>query len=233
MEITGPNWPVTYNADGLATVHNADFIADPLFKRACAAGMATPHRFGEVHIEWRVYVCCWAALQAKHLDADYVECGVNTGIISRAIMEYIDFLSMDKQFYLLDTYEGIPVQDLRPDEAHLASDNAFYFDCYAGVLKTFAPFPNARVIKGRVPETLSEVDSNRIGFASIDMNNVAAEMAAAEFLWPRMVPGALIVLDDYGWRPYIAQKHAWDSFADQQGVRVFSLPTGQGLLIKP
>ncbi|MBU3706827.1 MAG: class I SAM-dependent methyltransferase [Mycobacterium sp.] len=195
--------------------------------------MATNTHYGTMHIEWRVYICCWVALQAKRLGADFIECGVNTGILSRAVMEYIDFASMSARFYLLDTYNGIPVDDLAEHEAHLASDNAFYPDCYADVLRTFAPFRNARVIRGRVPDTFDQVESDRFGYASIDMNHVAPELAAGEFLWPRLVSGAFVILDDYGWRNNFAQKQAWDAFAAEKGVSVLSLPTGQGLLMKP
>jgi O-methyltransferase len=101
----GPAWPLTFASDGLATVHNCDFINEPLFQKAYNLGLQTGHRFGpDLHIEWRVFVCCWAAYQAKQLDGDYVECGVNTGIVSRAVMEYIDFAGMtNRKFYLLDT----------------------------------------------------------------------------------------------------------------------------------
>ena len=42
-----------------------------------------------------------------------------------------------------------------------------------------------------------------------------------------------MVLDDYGWRPHILQKQAWDAFAVERGVRILALPTGQGLIVKP
>ena len=45
--------------------------------------------------------------------------------------------------------------------------------------------------------------------------------------------GAAVVLDDYGWEKHIVQKHAFDDFAGRMGVPILSLPTGQGLIIKP
>ena len=45
--------------------------------------------------------------------------------------------------------------------------------------------------------------------------------------------GAAIVLDDYGWFKHIEQKRAFDDFASRRGVQVLSLPTGQGLILKP
>ena len=93
--IIGPGWPVTFNGDGLATIHNSDFTRDPVFEAAYARSLATPHPYGkDIDVRWRVYICCWAALQVKHLDADYVECGVFTGIASSAAMHYIDFGQM-------------------------------------------------------------------------------------------------------------------------------------------
>jgi O-methyltransferase len=235
--INGPGWPLTYNADGVASVHNCDFINAPLFKEAYAAAAKTPHTFGpDLHIEWRVFVCCWAATQAIHLHADFVECGVFTGIFSSAVMRYIDFANRpERTFYLLDTYSGIPEEQINADESRLGiqGHNRFYSDCYEAALKTFAPYPNARIIRGRIPETLEQIDSARIGYVSMDLNIVEPEMAAAEYLWPRMVSGAIIVLDDYGWRPHINQKHAWDAFAAKHGLMVLALPTGQGLLVKP
>jgi hypothetical protein len=43
------------------------------------------------------------------------------------------------------------------------------------------------------------------------MNNTTPEIAAAERFWDRLVPGGIIVLDDYGWRKQINQKIAFDS----------------------
>jgi hypothetical protein len=59
-------------------------------------------------------------------------------------------------------------------------------------------------------------------------DNTAPEIAAAEHFWDRLVPGGIIVLDDYGWRKQINQKIAFDRFADARKINVLSLPTGQG-----
>lgn len=229
--------PLTYNSDGLATQHNCDFIRDPLFAEAYRLGISTGHRFGaNLHVEWRVFVCCWAAHQATHLNGDFVECGVNTGILSRAIMHYIGFENMpERKFWLLDTFQGIPEELLTHEEKRIGvqKQNVAYFDCYELVKKTFSRFSNAVIIRGRVPDTLVEVSSERVCYLSIDMNSVIPEIAAGEYFWDRLVPGAVVVLDDYGWSPHINQKIAWDKFADKRGVKILALPTGQGLIIKP
>ena len=65
-----------------------------------------------------------------------------------------------------------------------------------------------------------------------DMNCVQPEIAAAEYFWERLVPGAVMLLDDYGHAGHELQKEAFDRFSKHHGVPLLVLPTGQGLIIK-
>jgi hypothetical protein len=228
--------PLTYNTDGLATRHNCDFIRDPMFAAAYSYGASGGR--ANLHIEWRVHVALWIAQQAIQLEGDFVECGVNTGILSGAVMTALDFGKMPtRKFYLLDTFAGIPEEQITTAErsAGVADMNRKYQDdqLYGAVVEKFSRWSNAVVVRGRVPDTLSAIKSERVAYASIDMNVVEPEIAAGEFLWPLLSPGALVLLDDYGWTAHLNQKHAWDDFARRHGVTVLSLPTGQGLIMKP
>jgi O-methyltransferase len=224
---------VTYNQDGLATTHNADFMQDPRFLAAYEAGRSTGSwTFGELH--WRAYVICWAAERCSALPGDFVECGVNRGGFALAVINYTRFGNLDKKFYLLDTYEGVVECQITPAEKAAGVRAGEYEPCHDAVLRTFSPYAKqVRIIKGMVPDTLAQVDAEKIAFLSIDMNTREPEIAAAECFWERMASGGVIVLDDYGWRKHIEQKKAFDDFAKQRGVAVLSLPTGQGLIFKP
>ena len=46
------------------------------------------------------------------------------------------------------------------------------------------------------------------------------------------MPGAVVILDDYGWAGCLAQKRAEDTFLAERGYQVLELPTGQGMVIK-
>jgi hypothetical protein len=65
------------------------------------------------------------------------------------------------------------------------------------------------------------------------MNIANPEVAAMEFFWEKLVPGAVVLLDDYGFQDYCEQQQALDEFALSKGVSIATLPTGQGLLLKP
>lgn len=222
---------ITFNDDGLIAIHkDTSFLAKPRFQSAYAAGRATGS-WGELEPRWRAYVVCWAAERALKLEGDFIECGVNRGGNALTAMHYLNFQSVPKRFFLLDTFCGFP-ESQRADAASCNHDR--YADCYAEVVQTFRPYPNAIIVRGAIPGTLIRVASNKVAFLSIDMNCAEPEIAAADYFWDRLVSGAAIVLDDYAcgkW--YIRQKQAFDAFAQARGVRVLPLPTGQGLIFKP
>ena len=230
--------PLTYNQDGLATRHNADFMREPRFVEAYRVGVENGRP--DLQVQWRVHVALWCATQARELEGDFVECGVHTGILSGAVMTWLDFAKLaPRRFYLFDTWAGIPAEQVSEDERRLGvlEMNRKYQDgdrLYADIVKKFSRWPNATVVRGKVPDTLKAMEaSGRVAYASIDLNVASAEMAAADFLWPRIVPGGLMLLDDYGWAAHVMQKKAWDEWAARQGVMILALPTGQGLLQKP
>jgi hypothetical protein len=88
------------------------------------------------------------------------------------------------------------------------------------------------VIKGSVPEASHIEAPEKIAFMHLDINSATAEVGALEILFDRIVPGGLLILDDYGWLAYKEQKQAEDPFFAARGYHVLELPTGQGLVVK-
>jgi len=225
--------PLTYIKDGVATSNNSDFLHDERFKKAYAVAEQTSPWKG-FEMQWRTFIVCNLAEMVQRLPGDFVECGVNTGAYSRAVIEYIDFQKTRKTFYLMDTYEGLVPSQVTDAEKAAGVDAYFgtYANVYDQVVKTFAPF-NTRIIKGPVPDTLSQCDASQICYLSIDMNVVAPEIAAANYFWNKLVSGGVMILDDYGFPAHIEQKKAFDQFALEKRVSILYIPTGQGIIFKP
>ena len=223
---------ITYNQDGLTTVHNAGFMLQDDFKKAEQAGAATGS-WSDIH--WRVHTILWAAGHCNNIDGDFVECGTNKGGFARAILSYVDLTINQKSFYLLDTFEGLAEELMSAEEKGGGKKEHFentYKNCYDDVVKTFTPFSFVKIIKGTVPDTLINVKSDKIAFLSIDMNCVAPEIAALNFFWDKVSIGGMIVLDDYAYVTYGLQYEAHNVWAKEKGIKILSLPTGQGLIVK-
>lgn len=232
--------PRVYAQDGLISVHNHEFMRDAAFGRAYARGMQALGGREDYQWHWRVHVGLWAARCAWNVGGDFVECGVNRGFLSSAIMEHLDWDSGGRMFYLLDTFAGLDERFVSGPELRqgaLAKNReelatGFYVSGAASVEANFAQWKNWRIIVGAIPDTLEQVGSTRIAYLHLDMNCAPPEIAAAEYFWDRLADGAIVLLDDYAYRGFEAQKSAMDAFAARKDVSVCALPTGQGLMIK-
>ncbi len=112
-------------------------------------------------------------------------------------------------------------------------ERGFYTFDVDAVRKNFSQWRNCEIIVGAIPETLPRVRSDRIAFLPLDLNCSPPEVAAIEALWDHLAPGAFVLLDDYAYIGYRSQKLGMDAFARECDLAVLSLPTGQGLIIKP
>lgn len=221
---------IRYDEDGILSLHDASFVDDERFASAYRAGEATGS-WGGAQIRWRAHVACWAASVGAQLEGDFVECGVNRGGLARTVAKYVDLDRLNKRFWLLDTYEGLDVSTLSATELERLPKWT-YSPCYDDVCRTFADLRGARIIRGRVPDTLAEVDTDRVAYLSIDMNCAAPEVAAFRHFWPRLSPGAVVVLDDFGWSGHEEQRDAFKALSKELGFSLLSLPTGQAITVR-
>lgn len=235
----GEAYTPLFHYDGLWTdpkiIHNHDFMRDRPYLAALKAG---EQALGHDHkMFWRLHVALWCARQASSLPGDFVECGVWRGFLATAIMTYLDWQNAPQRFFLFDTFDGMVAEQLteaeRANPEKIEHLNSHYRGTYDVVREHFSHFPRVTIVKGAVPATLPSAQIDAVSFLSVDMNCVMPEIAAAEYFWPIMPVGGIILLDDYGFVSYEEQKRAFDDFARRHKTQILALPTGQGLLIKP
>jgi Macrocin-O-methyltransferase (TylF) len=228
-----------YVQDGLSTVHPAQFQNDPAFRAAYNRGVQASQGV-DPQFEWRLHTALWAAHTALRVPGDFVECGVNAGFMSSAIMQRLNWNAVARRFYLIDTFAGPVLSQFSPKEVRekrlQIAEDAFQAGAYVTDLEriraNFAEWPNALPVQGAVPDILPSLGIETVAFLHIDMNCALPERAALEFFWDRLSPGAIVLLDDYGYRGHECQREAIDEAARKKNVQVLSLPTGQGIIIK-
>lgn len=228
----------TYHEDGLKTKHNHEFTQLPNFLDAYNRGIKAAN--DDYNWRWRVHVGLWAASIAVTLSGDFVECGVNKGFLSSAILQYLDWNKLDKHFYLLDTFKGIDKRYVLEEEINggimeknrKELENGFYTSSFSSVKKNFEEWKNIKIIEGSIPDTLVHIKSTKIAFLHIDLNCAKPEIDAINYCWNKLVEGGVVLLDDYAGSVRQIQKRAMDKFALSVNHKILSLPTGQGLIIK-
>jgi O-methyltransferase len=177
-------------------------------------------------IVWRRYVLACAAYHCAQLDGDFVECGAYTGVGIKTIVDYLGGAAFPKTFWGYDVFEHRPsmLNHAMPEHGP---------ELYERVRKKFVDYPGVRILKGLIPEVFLNGCPQLIAYLHIDLNQAPAEIAALEHLFDRVVPGGIVILDDYEWSGiYRNQKLTEDAWFEARRYRVMPLPTGQGIVIK-
>ena len=193
-----PPHTFNYKQDNLATVNNPYFLHYPSFATAYSAGKATGQWEG-VDIKWRAHVACWAAHNAAKLQGDFVDLGVFHGGLAALLFSYLGPKAFKNRFYhLVDSWSDYEAGLLCEAEINsgIKPPDYNYEDCFNEVKRNFK-LSLFKIHRGRVPEILHLIDSRPLAYISINMACAAVELAGAERLWPSLVKGGSILLDDF------------------------------------
>ena len=176
-------------------------------------------------IVWRRYVLACAGYHCLHLDGDFVECGAYTGVGVKTVVDYLGGTGFPRTFWAYDlfSHDASMVHHEMPEHGP---------ELFERVKRKFEAYPQVKVIRGEIPGVFAGQSPAAIAYLHIDLNQAPAEVAALDALFDRVVPGGVIVLDDYEWSFYRKQKLAEDAWFEERQYRVIPLPTGQGIVLK-
>jgi hypothetical protein len=104
------------------------------------------------------------------------------------------------------------------------------------------PVGRGTIIQGDVcktlPQWLDENQEARICLCNLDMDLYEPTAAILEGCWDRIVPGGVLILDEYATSKWPGETKAWDDFATKRGLNIplkrFSFANAPGAyVIKP
>lgn len=228
-------WPepprYVYASDGLATMHYSPFLDDGDFASLyeAAAGRFPGDR---PDLRWRVWILTRCGLQCRSLPGSYAEFGVYRGGCSFLVLSTAQ-LRPEQSFFLFDTFAGIPASSLTVNEERAGFAGRLADSSVAEVEELLGRWaPQVRLVVGDVLDKLPSTETGPLAFVHLDLNAAAPSAAALAYAYDRMVPGGMIVFDDYGWAGYEDQRSAINEFLAGKPEAVIALPTGQALLVK-
>ena len=185
------------------------------------------------------------------LSGAVVECGVWRGGSMMAVAKtLLDAGAPDRDLYLFDTFAGMtaPTEhdvDLRGKSAaarfaDLADGEQSSAWCRAGtddvrsnLALTGYPERLIHLVPGMVEETIPDAAPDTIALLRLDTDWYASTRHELVHLWPRLVPGGVCIIDDYGhWQ---GSRQAVDEYLAEQNLTVLMhrLDYSGRLLIKP
>ena len=212
-----------YFGDNLFTWgRNNSALDDAAFRQAWQSNIVNE---SDKAILWRRYILCCAAYHCVHLEGDFVECGALFGTGVKTVIDYFGKENFAKTFWVYDTFDTNPVENHTFDGQQEG--------LFEKIQARFAGYDKVKLVQGLLPESLRGNSPQRIAYLHIDMNKAEFEVAVLDELFDRVVPGGIVIMDDYEWSGvYRDQKIQEDVWFEARNYRVIPLPTGQGLVLK-
>lgn len=141
----------------------------------------------------------WQLVSQAAPGGDLLEVGVWRGGSGMVIAEQAARVHSAATVYLCDTFTGIPNADPVVDKGYRSGEfGDTDFEIVTDLYCRLRPAVNLAVIRGIFPKSLCAGLAPRISFAHIDCDVYQSACESWEFIWPRVVPGGIVVFDDYG-----------------------------------
>ena len=165
---------------------------------------------------------------ALRVPGDLAECGVFRGasafLLAKAVAQ-----RGGRQLHLFDSFAGLSTPGERDGSYWQAGSLACALPEVESNLAEFAEF--VQFHPGWIPERFVDIADRRFCFVHIDVDLFRPTFDSLTFFYPRMIPGGLIVCDDYGFDTCPGARHAMDSFFAGLPEPIVHLPTGQGFVV--
>jgi hypothetical protein len=152
----------------------------------------------------------------------------------------------DRNLWLYDTYAGMVTADTRDQSVtgidaprHLAElrragrgwDAASIADVQANLASTGWPAARTRFVVGKVEDTIPGEVPDQIALLRLDTDFYVSTAHELAYLYPLLVPGGILVIDDYG--HWDGCRQAVDAYFADQAVFLHRIDYTGRLLVKP
>jgi O-methyltransferase len=135
---------------------------------------------------------------AKLPGGDILEVGVWRGGTGCLVGRRAALLDVDATVYLCDTFSGV----VKAGALDRHYDGGEHSDTSAGIVRELAhklALNNVEILQGIFPdETGHRVETRRFRLCHIDVDVYESASEILRWVWPRMMPGGIVVFDDYG-----------------------------------
>lgn len=160
------------------------------------------------------------------LPGDTAECGVYNG--GSSYFMCLRLKGTGKRHCVFDSFEGLS-QPGSLDGTHWRKGNLAASEDV--VRENLAEFDFVEYFHGWIPSRFSDVDGRSFCFVHIDVDLYEPTRDSIAFFYPRMVPGGIMLFDDYGFHQCPGARQASDEFFADKVERIVDLPTGQAFVI--
>ena len=178
----------------------------------------------------RIFALCEAVryVVRNRIPGCVVECGVWRGGSMMAVARTLQELGeTDRDLYLFDTFEGMPLPGAQDADPEGRSAAELYESvpnwCLAGVDEvrealsgTGYPRERLHFVQGMVEDTIPAHAPSEIALLRLDTDWYSSTRHEMVHLYPRVSPGGVVIFDDYGF--WSGHRQAVDEYIQETGT---------------
>ena len=174
-------------------------------------------------INERLYILQQFAKRQRKLNSNFVEVGIYAGMSMFFMAEYCD-----NKFIGIDSFEGLSQPISGVDTDYFKQGDLTCPIDYA--TKYLSRYKNIELVKGWVPEVFSSLPDINYSLVHVDVDLYEPTKASIEYFWDKLLPGGVLICDDFGSSKTIGAKKAMLEFFGEDSIIEFS--TQQAFVIK-
>jgi O-methyltransferase len=146
-----------------------------------------------------IYRCyeLWTIAKQLNIDGCVLEVGVWRGGTGALITSAVKSSGLDRKIFLADTFEGVVKAGANDTNYKGGEHSDTSKDAVLSLLNSMA-LKNVEVLKGVFPDDTGHQIKENIALLHCDVDVYESTRDVIEWALPRMLKGALIVFDDYG-----------------------------------
>jgi O-methyltransferase len=182
--------------------------------------------------EMRLYELWQLTSQLGSVPGDIVEVGVWRGGSGCLVAAASQRSKSDARVYLCDTFAGV-VKASAEDPIYSGGEHGDTSPQLVQSLADGLGLENIEILVGAFPdETGTAIRDHVFKLCHLDVDVYESTKAAVEWVWPRLVDGGIIVVDDYGGDGMDGVQHAVEEVADTPTCRMIHNLNGHAVLVK-
>ena len=169
------------------------------------------------------------------------ECGCFRGLSSYVLCRLLKLSDAGfngRSFRIFDSFQGlseprpedtVPDSDPQADKLRHMTRRGQFTAPIELVREALCDFPGIAFFPGWIPEAFPDEPAVRYRFVHVDVDVYQTTRDSLEYFYPRLVPGGILVCDDYGWP---GARKAVDDFSARTGVRFETTPHLQAYCVR-
>ena len=222
----------------LSSYYTKNKIREAYSKSLEHTGMEWSDNFSK---QCRHYILHQMAQHAISNKGDFVECGCWKGQSTYLIASILKEKDFTNTFHVFDSFEGGLSKSSEKDRnerrmlstTEVEAQSMIFSSTLEEVSTKLIEFDFITLYKGWIPSRFHEISGKEFAFVHLDVDLYQPYIDSLEFLYPRLVEGGVICLDDHGFTQFPGAKAALDEYlADKNPSLFLEIPTGGAILIK-